>query len=75
MRTAAELQAQITKIETAIDSVLLGQEYTLDTGMTKQVVKRANLKELQDMLNMYESQLSVAILKEGGCQITRGISC
>ena len=75
MATAAELKLKIVKVEAAIDAVMLGQEYTFDTGQTKQVVKRADLENLQALLNKWESDLSVAELKESNCHITRGISC
>ena len=74
MATAAEIKVKITKVDAAIEAVLLGQEYTLDTGMTVQKVKRANLAELENLLRKYESDLSIAELQESDCQITRGIS-
>lgn len=74
MATAAEIKVKITQVEAAITAVMLGQEYTFDTGMTVQKVKRADLDNLQRLLEKYESDLSIAELKEAGCQITRGIS-
>jgi len=74
MATAAELKVKITNVEAAINAVLLGQEYTFDTGMSVQKMKRADLPGLQSLLNMYESQLSVKELQENNCQITRGIA-
>lgn len=74
MATATEIKVKITKVEAAIEAVLLGQEYTLDTGMTVQKVKRADLDNLQRLLEKYESDLSIAELQESGSQITRGIS-
>ena len=75
MQTVAEIEARLVTIRTAIDKVMLGQEYTIDTGMTKQTVKKADLPALQQMEDSLESKLSVAKLKEGNCQITRGQSC
>ncbi len=75
MQTVAQLEAKLVTVRAAIDAVMLGQEYTFDTGMTTQKVKRADLQGLQALENNYESQLSVAELKESNCQITRGISC
>lgn len=74
MATVAELKVKIVNVEAAIDAALLGQEYTFDTGMTVQKVKRADLPNLQALLNQYESQLSVKELQENNCQITRGIA-
>ena len=73
-QTAAEIQIELDEVRCAIKAVLLGQEYTFDTGMTKQTVKRADLGSLQKYKETLESDLSMAELKEGGCQITRGIS-
>lgn len=75
MKTVAEIEEKIVKVDAAIEAVLLGQEYTFDTGMTKQIVKRADLPGLQKLLEKYESDLSIAKLNESNCRITRGISC
>jgi len=74
METVAQLEAKLVNVRAAIEAVMLGQEYTFDTGMTTQKVKRADLDNLQALENNYESKLSVAELKADNCQITRGQS-
>ena len=72
METAAELQVLLTEVTTAITRVMSGQEYTIDTGQTKQTVKRANLKELQLWRNQLKSELSLAVKREAGSGRGRG---
>lgn len=74
MATVEQLKVKIVSVEAAIEAVMLSQEYTYDTGMTVQKVKRADLPSLQSLLNFYESQLSVKELQESDSQITRGIA-
>ena len=75
MATSAEIQIELDEVKTAIKLVMSGQEYTFDTGQTKQHVKRANLKELKEYKNSLESDLSLALKRETGTQRGRGTFC
>ena len=66
LRTATEIKARITAIEAAIDAVLLGQSYTLDTGQGRQTVTRADLPGLEKMLQRWESLYEKAVAEESG---------
>ena len=72
MSTAAEIQVELDEVTLAIKRVMAGQEYTFDSGQTKQIVKRANLKELQQWRNQLKSELSLAVKKEAGTGRGRG---
>lgn len=72
MATAAEIQVELTEVKAAIKLVMIGQEYTFDSGQTKQHVKRANLKELMKWKQSLESDLSLAKKCEAGTQRGRG---
>ena len=58
--TVAEIEAQIVKVDAAIDAALTGQEYSLDTGHGRQSVKRVPLAELRKMRADLERRLSRA---------------
>ena len=66
-RTTAELDQEIADTKTdiantraALTAVLTGaQQYTIDTGQTRQTVNRANLSSLRLMLNSLKNDLAV----------------
>lgn len=43
------------------------QSYSLDTGQTRQVVTKANLSEMRNMVARLESDLSTLMLRRFGC--------
>jgi hypothetical protein len=55
--TEAEIQAKITAYSNAIDAVMLGQTYSIDTGQGRQSVTRASLGMLERGLAMWERRL------------------
>jgi hypothetical protein len=66
-RIAAK-KALILKYEAALDTLSSGaQSYSLDTGQTRQVVTKANLSELRNMLAKLESDLSTLQQRLSGC--------
>lgn len=76
MATAAVIQLELDDVKKGIKLVVTtGQEYTFDSGQTKQIVKRANLKEMMLYKKSLESDLSLAKLKENGGQRGRGVFC
>lgn len=72
MSTAAEIQVELDEVTIAIRKVMLGQEYTFDSGQTKQTVKRPDLKNLREWRNSLKSELSLAKKKEAGTGRGRG---
>lgn len=56
--TAAEIQTRIDAVDAAIDAVLLGQSYSLDTGHGRQSVTRASLGQLRAYRAELERRLS-----------------
>lgn len=58
--TAAEIQTKIDAVDDAIDAVLLGQTYSLDTGHGRQSVTRASLGQLRQYRAELERRLSRA---------------
>ena len=61
IRSVAEIQADITNARAHRTAILTGaQEYQLDTGQTRQVVKRANLTELNRTIRELEAELGAA---------------
>jgi len=65
MATSTDIQTQLDAVNTAITRVLTGgQEYSLDTGQTKQFNKRASLKDLEKLKYSLESDLSLALKKK-----------
>lgn len=74
MPTSAELQLELDDVKTAIKAVLTGaQKYTFDSGQSKQMVEKGNLKELQRLKNSLESELSLKIKEECGTQRGKGV--
>jgi hypothetical protein len=66
-RIAAK-KARIVKLEAAIDAVADGaQSYSIDTGQTRQVVTRANLSEIRNMITRLESEISTLQQRLYGC--------
>lgn len=58
----------IVKYEDALDALASGaQSYSLDTGQTRQVVTKANLTELRNVLAQFESDLSTLQMRLNGC--------
>jgi hypothetical protein len=74
MRSVQDIQADLTSVLVAIQKVLVGQEYSLDTGQSKQFLKRADLKSLTDYKYSLQSELSIAIQKANRTQLSRGES-
>lgn len=73
-RTAAEIQLELDDVRTGIKKIMLGgQEYTLDTGQTKQINKRGNLKEMMKYKESLESELSLAMRRESGNLKGKGV--
>ena len=61
MRPVTEIEADLTVVRTSITRVVTGgQEYTFDTGQTEQRNKRASLKDLRELRDDLESELSLA---------------
>lgn len=57
-RIAAK-KALVVKYETALDALSAGaQSYSLDTGQTRQVVTKANLSEMRNLIRMLENDIS-----------------
>jgi hypothetical protein len=66
-RIAAK-KAAILALDAAITAVAGGaQSYSLDTGQTRQVVTRANLSEIRNMVRALESDLSTLQMRLNGC--------
>ena len=67
MATLAELQSQLTEVNTAITAVLTGaQEYRFNDGQIESWVKRGDLKELRFMKNDLETQINDLVDDGGG---------
>lgn len=75
MAKSDDIKLELDDVKAAIKAVMSGQEYTFDTGETKQIVKRANLKELMNWRQSLESDLSLAIRAECGTQRGQGTFC
>lgn len=57
-RIAAK-KALVVKYEAAIDALSTGaQSYSLDTGQTRQVVTRAGLSEMRNLVRQLEADIS-----------------
>jgi len=66
-RIAAK-KAAILAFETAITTVAGGaQSYSLDTGQTRQVVTKANITEIRNMIAQLESDISTLQMRLNGC--------
>ena len=66
-RIAAK-KAAIIAYETALTSLAGGaQSYSLDTGQTRQVVTKANLTEIRNVIGQLESDLSTLQMRLNGC--------
>ena len=55
--TREQIIAKIQAYSEAIDAVMLGQQYSINTGQGSQSVTRANLKQLELSLAMWEERL------------------
>ncbi len=66
LRTSTEIKAKITALETAIETVQLGQSYKLDTGQGIQSVTRADLSDLIRLLSFWEQKYEKALAEESG---------
>lgn len=74
MTTEVErLTVQLENVETAINKTLLAQEYSLDTGQSKQFAKRANLAELYNYQSRLQGELQLAIAKATRTNIAQGV--
>lgn len=63
----ARTKELIVAYENAIDALASGaQNYTLDTGQTRQVVQRAQLGELRNMLDSLENRLATLCARAYG---------
>lgn len=56
--TAAEIETKISEVDAAIDAVLLGQNYSIDTNAGRQTVTRASLPNLRAYRAELERRLS-----------------
>lgn len=66
-RIAAK-KAAILAYETALLALAGGaQSYSLDTGQTRQVVSKANLTEMRNVLAQLESDLATLQMRRFGC--------
>lgn len=59
-RSVAEIQVDLDAAYTARRMALTGQEYSLDTGQGRQSVKRANLKDISEMISGLQAELEDA---------------
>ncbi len=75
------LTQQITAAQNAIMAynearIQLGtsgiQSYTIDTGQSKQTVTRANLTEIQNMINSLNNELAVLCARRDGGNVFTG---
>lgn len=65
------IQAQITAYEDAITALSSGVEsYTLDTGQTRQTVKRFEVEKLQQTLDSLYNRYSVMCARLNGGGVT-----
>lgn len=55
--TRAEIESKIKKTSDAIDAVMTGQSYSLDTGQGRMSVTRASLPMLQKHLDYWLNEL------------------
>lgn len=66
-RIAAK-KAAILAYETAITALASGaQNYSLDTGQTRQVVSKANLTEMRNAIGQLESDIATLQMRLYGC--------
>ena len=66
-RLAAK-KAMIVAFEAAITALAGGaQNYSIDTGQTRQVVTKANLSEMRNMVRELESDIATLRLRLTGC--------
>jgi pentose-5-phosphate-3-epimerase len=56
--TREQILTKISLYSEAIDAVMLGQQYSINTGQGSQSVTRANLKQLEMSLAMWEERLN-----------------
>jgi hypothetical protein len=72
MRAAAEIQADLTAAYESRRIALTSQEYSLDTGQGRQQVKRASLRDINQMIRDLELELDQAQAAESGAGIIAG---
>jgi hypothetical protein len=66
-RIAAK-KAAIIAYEEALTAIAGGaQSYSLDTGQTRQVVTRANLTEIRNVIAQLESDIATLQMRLSGC--------
>lgn len=60
MATLAQLQTDLESVENAIRTIVSGglQEYTLDTGQSRQTVKKLTLSELRSWKGQLEAEIA-----------------
>lgn len=73
MATAANIKVKLKNVDEAIDRVMLGQSYLLDTGQTRQTVTRADLDKLMAWQEKLETDLQLAERRENGGNMSRGV--
>lgn len=67
----AVIKAQIILYENAIDVIAGGvQSYTLDTGQSRQTVTKANLADLNRVLDSLYNRLATFLARVKGCGVT-----
>lgn len=70
-RIAAK-KSLVLKYEAALDALSTGaQSYSLDTGQTRQVVTKANLSEIRNLVSKLESDIS-SLQARLGCGRAQG---
>lgn len=64
----AKKKAQLAAYDDAITAIAGGaQTYSLDTGQTRQVVSKANLTEMRNVISQLESDISTIEQRLNGC--------
>lgn len=60
LRTITEIQVELEEVREARRVALKGQSYTLDTGQGRQTVTRADLRALNETIQLLEAELEAA---------------
>lgn len=64
----ADKKALLVQLETAVANVVLtGQNYSIDTGQTRQTVTRAGLTETRNFIAQLETEISTLQQRLNGC--------
>jgi len=66
MRTVSEIQEDLDAAIAARRTALSAQSYSLDTGQGKQMVQRANLKDISELIRQLENELEAAQYSASG---------